>query len=92
MRHLDLYHQHLLKPPFSRSGTRNSRSGRVVVDQLVDQLRQDFWGDGPRKCDTYKALDFLTLQFGTRGSEVQIPSPRPLPRGSGPETWVTQRT
>ena len=49
-----------------------------VVDQLVDQLRQEFWGGGPRKCDTYKALDFLTLQFGTRGSEVQILSPRPL--------------
>jgi len=44
----------------------------------VDQLRQDFWGGDPRKCYTYKALDFLTLQFGTRGSEVQILSPRPL--------------
>ena len=78
MRHLDLYHRHLLKPPFGRSGTRNSRSGRLVVDQLVDQLKAGFWGDGPRKCDTYKALDFLTLQFGTRGSEVQILSPRPI--------------
>ena len=58
--------------------TRNSRSRRVVVDQLVDQLRQDFWGDGARKCDTHKALDFPTLRFGTRGSEVQILSPRPL--------------
>ena len=44
----------------------------------MDQLRQDSWGDGPRKCDTHKALDFLTPRFGTRGSEVQILSPRPF--------------
>src|SRR5215831_15698454 len=30
--------------------------------------------------------------FGTRGSEVQILSPRPFFSWSGPETWVTQRT
>jgi hypothetical protein len=33
-----------------------------------------------------------TQNFGTRGSEVQILSPRPTYCGSGPDTWVTQRT
>jgi len=69
--------------------TRNSRSRRVVVDQLVDQLRQDFWGDGARKCDTHKALDFPTLRFGTRGSEVQILSPRPLPKSCPSLVYAT---
>lgn len=27
---------------------------------FVDQLRQDFWDEGACKCDTRKALDFLT--------------------------------
>jgi hypothetical protein len=38
----------------------------------VDELRQDFWGDGGRKCDTCKALDFPTRRFGTRRSMVQL--------------------
>ena len=36
------------------------------------------WGDGACKCDTRKALDFLTSRFGTRRSMVQIHSPRPF--------------
>jgi len=62
-------------PIRSATRLREARSRRVVVDQLVDQLRQDFGGDGSRKCDTHKALDFSTLRFGTTGSEVQILSP-----------------
>jgi len=35
---------------------------------------------------------FLDLWFGTRGSEVQILSPRPYLFVSVPETWVTECT
>src|SRR4029077_18725395 len=49
----------------------------ALCGPTVDQLRQDFWAVGACKCDTRKALDFPTLRFGTRGSEVQILSPRP---------------
>jgi hypothetical protein len=46
-------------------------SGAVAIcGPTVDQLRQDFWGDGARKCDTCKALDFSTLRFGTRRSTL----------------------
>jgi hypothetical protein len=58
---------------------RLKRSSISVCGPTVDQLRQDFWAAGACKCDTRKALDFPTLRFGTRGSEVQILSPRPLP-------------
>jgi hypothetical protein len=50
----------------------------ALCGPTVDQLRQDFWAAGACKCDTRKALDFPTLRFGTRGSEVQILSPRPF--------------
>ena len=55
-----------LKPVASRCGPN------------VDQLRQDFGVVAACKCGTHKALDFLTLRFGTRRSVVQIHSPRPL--------------
>lgn len=45
----------------------------------MDQLRHDFWSDGARKCDTHKALDFLTSRFATTRLMVQIHSPQPLP-------------
>src|SRR5580704_12342024 len=57
---------------------RLKRSTISVSGPTVDQLRQDFWAAAACKCDTRKALDFPTLRFGTRGSEVQILSPRPL--------------
>src|SRR5580704_1357160 len=59
---------------------RLKRSTISVCGPTVDQLRQDFWAAGACKCDTRKALDFPTLRFGTRGSEVQILSPRPPPK------------
>ena len=45
----------------------------------------------PKRHQT-KHLEFVLSQFGTRGSEVQILSPRPLFSVSGPETWVTECT
>jgi hypothetical protein len=39
---------------------------------IVDQLRQDSWCGGPCKCDTHKALDFLTLRFWTRRSVTGV--------------------
>jgi hypothetical protein len=38
----------------------------------VYQLRQGFWRGAVCKCGTHKALDFPTLQFGTRRSVFQI--------------------
>jgi len=49
-------------------------------------------GDGACKCDTRKALDFSTLQFGTRRSMVQIHSPRPFLRTNNlPYTHIVDR-
>jgi hypothetical protein len=39
-----------------------------------------------------KHLDFGLLWFRTRGSEVQILSPRPMFLGSSPDRWVTERS
>ena len=52
---------------------------------MVDQLRQDF--GAACKCDTRKALDFPTLRFGTRGSEVQILSPDHGPQSAASVLW-----
>jgi hypothetical protein len=33
----------------------------AVCGPIVDQLRQDFWDNGARKCDTRKAFRFFDL-------------------------------
>jgi hypothetical protein len=55
--------------------SRDSGSG---CGPTMDQLRQEFGGDGACECDTREALDFSTLRFGTRRTVVQIHSPRPF--------------
>src|SRR5689334_10076022 len=58
--------------------SRHGQASHAMPDccgPFVDQLRQDFWSECGCKCDTHKALDFLTLRFGTRRSVVQIHSP-----------------
>jgi len=76
----------------SRGGIRRILIWLRSCGPTVDQLRSGFLGDGACKCDTRKALDFSTLQFGTRRSMVQIHSPRPFLRTNNlPYTHIVDR-